>query len=298
MGAIGAGSAPAAALAAGDLLCVLARKPRQGSKQQEQDEGPVAQRHGRNPPFRKGSVRPVAFLPPRVGPGRTSANLRPMRRITRGGLCLLLLFCGLARAEAPAVPGHQAFAAGQATFELTGDGRSPLRTQILVTNRTAAPLRLHLGAGTVFAEPQRQDVMLVEERVVDLPPRGAAKATVGTLCVGARAEEPPGPQACVFTPQPPAEGGALALYRACQALSEAGRFPDLPLPKGRQVPTVAQLALWAQRGELTREVVRENVFDQLDLTEKDATPEQRQEVDRGVDHLWQAVDLTLKESPQ
>lgn len=217
-----------------------------------------------------------------------------MRRAMRVGLCLLLFFSGLARADTALVPAHRA----EATFELTGDGRSPLRTQILVTNRTSAPLRVHLAPGTVFGDPQRQDVMLVEDRVVDLPPRGAAKATMSTLCVGGRAEEPPGAQACAYAPQAPAEGGALALFRTCQALAEAGRFPDLPLPKGRQAPTVAQLALWARRGEITKQDVRENVFDGLDLTEKDATPEQRREVDRGVDNLWQAVDLTMKEAPR
>ncbi|MBM3461890.1 MAG: hypothetical protein FJX76_07305 [Armatimonadetes bacterium] len=103
-----------------------------------------------------------------------------MGRILWAGLLLLVSSAALARADGRALPCHQAAAAGMATFEVTGDGKSPLNSQILVANQTARPLKVRLEAGTVLTEARRQDVMLVEDRDVDLPPHGAARATVAS----------------------------------------------------------------------------------------------------------------------
>jgi hypothetical protein len=218
-----------------------------------------------------------------------------MPRGVRRALVLVLACTALAGARPGPLSAPQAAVGGLASFEMTGEGLSPLRIQVRVTNRTARPLQVRFQPGVVLASPQGQDVMVIESRDFDLPPRGAGRATLGTLCVDSRSEAPPGPQPRACTPQ---EGApeALHLWNTCLRLAQEGRFPDLPIVKARQAPTVAQLALWARRGEITREEVRQNVFAQLDLTEKEATPEQRQEVERGVDNVWQAVDLTLKES--
>ena len=113
------------------------------------------------------------------------------------------------------------------------------------------------------------------------------------MCVGLRVEKPPGgtvdvtAQTCQSHPQ---ANSASKYYECAQKLCQNGDLPPLPMLRGMQPGIVAQYALWRQQG-MTKEDLKELVF-----THTKPKPEDEPEANKGVDNIWEAVDLTTKEA--
>lgn len=182
---------------------------------------------------------------------------------------------------------------GQAIFQLEGDGVRSERVRLWCKNTGKTPLSVEVPKGTVFTHPELQDLMVLEARKLVVPPQGRVQCSLATMCVGARSEKPPTSQASEFAAvscgsHPQAEQ-AFKLYECAQKLCQNGDFPPLPMLKGLQPGVVAQYALWREQG-MTREDLKTLVF-----SHTQPKPEEEAEANKGVDNIWEAVDLTQKE---
>lgn len=201
---------------------------------------------------------------------------------------LVVLLAGMPAGAIPA-----ADCAGQAVFLLEGDGLRTDRVRLWCKNVGKSPLKVEVPRGTVFAHPQLQDLMVLEERKLVVPPGGRVQCSLATMCVGLRAEKPPGgtvdvtAQTCQSHPQ---ANSASKYYECAQKLCQNGDLPPLPMLRGMQPGIVAQYALWRQQG-MTKEDLKELVF-----THTKPKPEDEPEANKGVDNIWEAVDLTTKEA--
>lgn len=203
--------------------------------------------------------------------------------------CLLGLV--LLSLQAGAIPATEC--AGQAIFQLEGNGISTDRVRLWCKNTGKAPLTVEVPQGTVFAHPGLQDLMVLESRKLVVPPNGRAQCSLSTMCVGQRAEKPPA-QATDYNAVPcqshPQANRASQLYACAQKLCQNGDFPPLPMLRGMQPGVVAQYALWQEQG-MSREDLKTLVF-----AHTKPKPEAEAEANKGVDNIWEAVDLTQKQA--
>lgn len=181
--------------------------------------------------------------------------------------------------------------AGQAVFQLEGDGVKTDRVRLWCKNTSKAPLKVEVPQGTVFAHPALQDLMVLESRKLVVPANGRVQCSLSTMCVGQRNEKPPAQAtdyvavACQSHPQ---AATASHLYECAQKLCQNGDFPPLPMLRGMQPAIVAQYAVWREQG-MTREDLKTLVY-----ASTKPKPEAEAEANKGIDNLWEAVDLTQK----
>lgn len=203
-----------------------------------------------------------------------------------------LIFLGCLAVRAGAIPAPEC--GGQAVFQLEGDGVKSDRVRLWCKNMGKAPLTVDVPKGTVFAHPGLQDLMVLESRKLVVPANGRVQCSLSTMCVGQRSEKPPTAQATEFTPvtcqSHPQAAVASHLYECAQKLCQNGDFPPLPMVRGMQPSVVAQYAFWREQG-MTREDLKTLVF-----ANTKPKAEAEAEANKGVDNIWEAVDLTQKEA--
>ena len=185
---------------------------------------------------------------------------------------------------------------GLVDLQAAGDGKNSRKVQIILHNPSKKPVQLVIPRYTVLDHPTRQDVLLLEEKHVTVPP-GEARMTVPGLCCGRREEQPPGAPS-VYTPVPctghPGAEQARACYDSALSHCKDNSYPQLPLPPS-QIPTIiAQLAYWKNQGSITKEQWEKQASDDLHVT-PNSKPEEQKEFHQGTDNIWDAVDLTAKE---
>ena len=183
--------------------------------------------------------------------------------------------------------------AGQVLFQLEGDGSKTDRVRLWCKNTSKAPLTVEVPQGTVFTHPGLQDLMVLESRKLTLPANGRVQCSLATMCVGQRTEKPPA-ESTDYTPTPcanhPQAIAATHFYECAQRLCQNGELPPLPMLRPMQPGVVAQYAFWRQQG-MTKEDLKSLVY-----AHTKPKPEAQAEADKGVDNLWEAVDLTQKEA--
>jgi hypothetical protein len=213
-----------------------------------------------------------------------------MRLVKIMAVVLVLAAAGVVRAAPQPRPGLQ----------VIGDGLAPSRVQLILTNPGATALTVQLASHTVLRSAGRQDMMILEGRTIQLAAKGSARTTLPAMCVGGRAETPATAEPTAYTMVLPADvpttAAAIALSEAAKRIKARGDLTTLPLAPGTVAQTLAQLAFWQERGDLSKEALRETVVSQLKLEGKPLESAEKKEVDEGTDRTWDAIDLVQKEA--
>lgn len=208
------------------------------------------------------------------------------------GFLKRLLWLACLATGAVAIPASEC--GGQAVFQLEGNGVTTDRVRLWCKNTGKTPLTVEVPQGTVFSHPVLQDLMVLESRRMVVPPNGRVQCSLATMCVGQRKEEPPTAQATDFTVTTckahPQAASASKFYDCAQKLCQNGDFPPLPMLRGGQPAVVAQYAFWREQG-MTKDELKALVF-----AHTKPAPEAEAEANKGVDNIWEAVDLTQKEA--
>lgn len=179
---------------------------------------------------------------------------------------------------------------GEISYQLEGDGRASDRVRLWCRNSGKQKVSVEIAQFTVFRHPQLQDLMALEKRKLDVPPNGKVQCSLSTMCVGAREEKPPSQPVeyeAVACQQHPEGERARELLTTAQRLCKDGSMPPLPMAPGIQASVVAQFAFW----KLKREDIQTLVFSSLK-----PKAEEEPEAQKGVDNIFEAVDLTSKGS--
>lgn len=203
-----------------------------------------------------------------------------------------------------AVPLRDALQSGRVKLHLEGKGVAAgtvfkARLQRLGPNS----LVVEIAAGTPLCPVQGpiQEMMVSQDVFIPLT-APEQSADIPGYCLDPELAPPPPPQ----PGQPPVEWtvanpcenparylSALSTIRAGQRLSESGGYhTDMPAPKYRD--TVIQRALWhrANPKSFGKQRLHEDLTRQVADSGGRQTPEQIQQL---TDHLWDDVDLTLKQ---
>lgn len=181
-------------------------------------------------------------------------------------------------------------------FKLQGDGVRTDRVKFQITNKSEESLTFTIPKFTVFKKVGSQSIMLLSDKELTIRPRKTATTTLATMCVGKRAETPPGESATYTAHQDPEASTQVgALFQRAEEKHEGGYFPPLPLLPAQQIPTVVQLAFWQQSEGLTKDEMKAEVIRQLELDPTALTPEEEEEVEEGSDNIWEAVNLCQKD---
>ena len=178
----------------------------------------------------------------------------------------------------------------QPSFELK-DCTNGIAT-VVVHNPSSQSLTVTVPAHAVLTHPQLQDQLLLgKARTLKLAPQGTSQFRSPALCVGERKESAQG-QGFVLSQQPHAGAEqAEKMIDTCRRLQKDGDLPPMPMLPGNQVNVVAQWAYWSERGQANKQDLSRLVHEQLKPEPKDEP-----EVEKGVDNVWEAVDLTRKQA--
>ena len=85
-------------------------------------------------------------------------------------------------------------------------------------------------------------------------------------------------------------------------LAAQGSYDGVPMTRCKALSTVQQLTLWKFAAEdstnpedqVTKEGFKSTFYEQLGKTPEDMTDKQKEQVDEGIDNLFNSVDLTAK----
>lgn len=160
--------------------------------------------------------------------------------------------------------------------------------RVMAVNRSSRPVTVNLPEGCVLTHPDFQDWLLLEGREFKLPPGGKFQSQLKALAVGKRGEKVDGGGYAVQAPGLHPGAQRLLKLRTCaERLAREGEFPPLPVS---QPWLVAQWAFWKEQGS--------GKGDLLGLVRSQLQPGQSGEAEllRGVDYLWEAVELTSSEA--
>ena len=180
--------------------------------------------------------------------------------------------------------------------QLVGDGASTESVQVTFHNRSKQPQNFTLKEFATFEADDRQTLMVLQPKTLQLAPGQSVRSTLKSMCVGTRSDSPPTSAASPYKP-----GYSPRLATLCQSLfskanqaQREGRMADLPYSGSKAVHRVVQIAFWKRTGQIDRASLRHQLVQQIASDPTPLTGEQAREVDRGVDELWKAVDLCLK----
>jgi len=166
--------------------------------------------------------------------------------------------------------------------------REGSQCRVTAVNRSARALTVSLPEGGVLTHPDFQDWLLLEGREFKLPPGGKFQSSLKALAVGKRGEKVEGGGYGVQPPGQHPGAQRLMKLRACaEKLAREGEFPPLPVS---QAWLVAQWAFWKEQGSVKGDL--------LGLVRGQLLPGPSGEAEllRGVDYLWEAVELTSAEA--
>lgn len=170
-------------------------------------------------------------------------------------------------------------------LEVTREGEY---CRVNALNRTRRALTVSLPEGSVLTHPEGQDWLLLEGREFKLPPGGKFQGQMKALAVGRRGEKGEGSGYGVLSPgQHPGAQRLLKLKTCAEKLLREGEFPPLPVPP---VWVVSQWAFWKEQGSDKAELLG------VVRSQLQPGPSGESELLRGVDYLWEAVELTSSEA--
>jgi hypothetical protein len=188
---------------------------------------------------------------------------------------------------------------------LIGDGTTTSHVTIELTNNTDQPIAYQCDAFTQFSPAQvgQQALTTIEEAIYEVPAGETVQARLETVCSDVKSNPPPGQEGGEFTVTKP-DPVVVAVIETAGELAELGQYDELPMPRCKALETVRQLTLWSIAGEtsdnpkdqITREGFKEEIYSQLGKKPEDVTPEQEEQIESGIENIFEQVDLTKKKA--
>lgn len=214
--------------------------------------------------------------------------------------------CVCAKTNAAQKPPGQLVALGQ-PVRLLGDGQATAHSTLELTNPGAQPVAYQVNAFTEFKPDRAGDQCMcsVEEAIVPVPPGATVQARLDTCCSDTKSKPPPGKEGGRYQPGP-APPHVEPILSAARELADQGALDNVPMTRCKAQATVGQLALWTEAArtsgksedQVTVEGFKATFYEQLGKKPEDLSKEQREQVDSGINNLFNAVDLTSKKARQ
>lgn len=214
--------------------------------------------------------------------------------------------CVCAQTNAAQKPPGQLVALSQ-PVRLLGDGRTTSHCTMELTNPGPQPVAYQVNAFTQFQPGLAGDQCMctLEEAVVPVPPGATVQARLDTCCSDSKSKPPPGKAGGSYQPGP-APAYVQPIVNAARELADQGALDNVPMTRCKAQTTVTQLALWSEAARLTGkpedqvtpEGFKSTFYEQLGKKPEDLSEQQREQVDQGINNLFNAVDLTAKKARQ
>ncbi|MBT9584814.1 hypothetical protein IV102_15830 [bacterium] len=212
--------------------------------------------------------------------------------------------CVCAKTQAAQKPPGQLTALSQ-PVRLVGDGQTTAHTTLELHNPGSQPVAYQVNAFTQFAPDSAGDQCLctTEEAVVPVAPGATVQARLDTCCSDSKSKPPPGADGGTYRPtSPPAY--VEPIVTTARQLAAQGAYDGIPMTRCKALSTVQQLSLWSVAAEkssnpadqVSKEGFRSTFYEQLGKKPEEMTEKQKEQVDRGIDNLFNSVDLTMKKA--
>jgi len=204
---------------------------------------------------------------------------------------------------------NAAVAAGDVSMSLVGDNHTVTHVRLFLANETNKLLDLSIPAGQVFvpADPSFQYMMVTEPARDVLTPDIDSEFRLTTVCISPKSVKPPAPTSTYMVGQHPDErheAECMQIIEIAKELDSSKAYDNVPIAPERRAQTIAQLAIWMNQGErsrnpddkVTRKTIADDILRCAGKSRALLDPAERQTFDDFVDRVFKAIDLTRKQA--
>jgi hypothetical protein len=145
--------------------------------------------------------------------------------------------------------------------------------------------------------------------VTDKDSGQSCSTALETVCISEKHRKPPptkevaAKNGITYKIAGPAPKQVTAIIRAARKLAAEGKYASVPWPAEKRQSTIAQLAVWRELGKnssnaadkISPASIKEDLLSKAKVKESALTPAENSEIQRRVDLIFEAVDLTNKE---
>jgi hypothetical protein len=204
---------------------------------------------------------------------------------------------------------NAAVAAGDVSMSLVGDSHTVTHVQLYLANETDKLLDVSVPAGQVFVpeDPSFQYMMVTQPARDVLAPDSNSEFKLSTVCISPKSVKPPAQTSTYMVGQHPDErheAECMRVIEISQQFDKSKKYDDVPIAPERRAHTIAQLAIWMNQGErsrnpkdkVTRKTIADDVLRCAGKSLALLNPAERQTFDDFVDRVFEAIDRTRKEA--
>ena len=136
-----------------------------------------------------------------------------------------------------------------------------------------------------------------------------ATANLHTVCISNKTKKPPASETTATKQGIAYSLGAVRpearnLVEASKSLNSKGAYESVPLPPDRKAATIAQLSVWKELGDksnnpadkVTPQSIETDLLNKAKVKRKSLPAAEREEIDKRVNEIFSAVDLTCKKA--
>lgn len=195
-------------------------------------------------------------------------------------------------------------------MQLRGDGTFTSSCQLLLTNTGRHTQHVTVPAYQFFVpdKPKFQIMMSTETSSAEIKPLETAVLVIRTVCASPKTFKAPPPEGVAYSigayPDTQTQRLLTQIIETAKVLETRNCYDALPLKAETRRQTIAQLAIWKILGQQTKvkedqishSTIANDLLQKAHLPRNSLSAQEKHAFDQGVDAIFQAVDLTIKES--